>query len=154
MNQWRTHGLCFGIPNAGSESPRPSMANTVSSNNQHGSFFSFLFRLKPFYCPNMGHTDIRFLMPPSYIISKSSLIYEWWLETAISNMQFSGHQTYIMQNRLSNCFVWVSHSTSDLNFHFCHYDTSADHLTRISIKIITELLSSRAKVTLDFKKSW
>ena len=32
-----------------------------------------------------------------------------------------------MQNKFSNCFVWVGPSTSDLKFPFLHEDTSADH---------------------------
>ena len=34
----------------------------------------------------------------------------------------------------SNCFVWVSVSTSDLKLHFLHEDTSADHPTITHVK--------------------
>ena len=59
-----------------------------------------------------------------------------------------GNMNYTMQNKFSNCFVWVNPSTSDLK---CHEDTSASHLTRISIKKFTEL--PNAAVMLDFKIS-
>ena len=52
---------------------------------------------------------------------------------------------YTMHNKFSNCLVWVSPSTSDLE---------ADHLTRFSIKKyrITER-SGRDTVTFDLKTS-
>ena len=54
-----------------------------------------------------------------------------------------------MQNKFSNCFDQIS------SFIFHHEDTSAGHLTRISIKKNNRITkrSGRLKVTLDFKTS-
>ena len=50
---------------------------------------------------------------------------------------------HTMHNKFSNCFVWVSPSTSDLKFLCCHEDTSAEHLTRISITKIWNYQTQR-----------
>ena len=62
---------------------------------------------------------------------------------------------YTMHNKFSNCFVWVSPSTSDLEFHLLsrrYKRQSSDKNFHLKKYRITKC-DDRAKVTLDFKTS-
>ena len=62
---------------------------------------------------------------------------------------------YTMHNKLSNSFVWVSPSTSDLEFHLLlwrYKRRSSDKIFHLKKYRITKR-SSRAKVTFNFKTS-
>ena len=60
-----------------------------------------------------------------------------------------------MHNKFSNCFVWVSPSTSDLKFHLLsqrYKRRSSDKIFHLKKYRITKR-SGRAKVTFNFKTS-
>ena len=63
--------------------------------------------------------------------------------------------TYTMHNKFSNCFVWVSLSTSDLEFDLLSWRykrLSSDKIFHLKKNRITKR-SGRAKVMFNFKTS-